>query len=270
MALPFVFHWDNTLDILRVLVTTVILGYSCVTDWKIRRAPNELWYLMGGIGVLFNLYAFWQNDFNIDFLIWLGAGVLFIWALVYFIFKVGGFGGADAKALIAIALMFPLYPAIDLASFGIDISFPLASGIMSPVFGLAVLGNAVALNLVVPLCMFFYNLFTTPAGELLSNPIGSFTGYKARIGELKGKHLRLMHDYDETDNKVQKHWVFKGTEIDDYSVGELTKWRDSGKIGEKVWVTPKLPFLIPITLGFLAAVFYGDILMQVVSTLMGR
>ncbi len=79
-----------------------------------------------------------------------------------------------------------------------------------------------------------------------------------------------MHDYDETDNKVRRHWVFKGTEIDDYSVGELTKWRDAGKIGEKVWVTPKLPFLIPITLGFLAAVFYGDILMQVISTLMGR
>jgi archaeal preflagellin peptidase FlaK len=266
MALPFVFHWDNTLDILRVLVATLILGYSCVTDWKIRRAPNELWYLMGGIGAVLDLYAFWQNGFNVNFLVWLGAGILFIWALVFFIFKVGGFGGADAKSLIAIAIMFPLYPAITLA--GID--FPLSSGIMSPVFALAVLGNAVALNLVVPLFMFLYNLVTTPAGELVSNPIGSFTGYKTRIGELKGKHLRLMHDYDETDNKVQKHWVFKGTEIDDYSLGELSKWRDAGKIGDKVWVTPKLPFLIPITLGFLAGVFYGDILMQVVAALMGR
>jgi preflagellin peptidase FlaK len=260
------FPWDNSLDPLRVLVATFILGYSCVTDWKVRRAPNELWYLMGGIGALFNLYAFWQNDFSLNFLIWLGAGVLFIWALVYFIFKVGGFGGADAKALIAIAIMFPLYPAITLAGF----DFPFAGGIMSPVFALAVLGNAVALNIVVPLCMFLYNLTTTPAGELLANPMGAFTGYKARIGELKGKHLRLMHHYDETDDKVSKRWVFKGSEIDEYSLGELAKWRDAGKIGDKVWVTPKLPFLIPITLGFLAAVFYGDILMQVISTLMGR
>jgi archaeal preflagellin peptidase FlaK len=267
MALPF-FPPDNTLNILRVLIATIILGYSCVTDWKIRRAPNELWYLMGGIGLLFAVYGFWQNSFDLDYLIWFVVGVLFIYALVYMIFRVGGFGGADAKALIAIAVMFPapMFPLFSLAGF----DFPLAGGIMSPVFALAVLGNAVALNIIVPLGMFAYNLVTTPVGELVANPLGSFTGYKARIGDLKGKHLRLMHDYDETDDKVQKHWVFKGTEIDDYSLGELSKWRDAGKIGDKVWVTPKLPFLIPITLGFLAAVFYGDILMQVISALMGR
>ncbi|HEY3273898.1 MAG TPA: A24 family peptidase C-terminal domain-containing protein [Methanocella sp.] len=267
MALPF-FPPDNALNILRVLAATIILGYSCVTDWKIRRAPNELWYVLGGIGLLFALYGYWENNFDTSYLIWFVIGVLFIYALVYMIFRVGGFGGADAKALIAIAILFPapMYPLISL--FGLD--FPLGGGIMSPVFALAVLGNAVALNIIVPLGMLVYNLVTTPAGELLGNPLGAFTGYKARIADLKGKHLRLMHDYDETDNKVQKQWVFKGTEIDDYSLGELSKWRDSGKIGDKVWVTPKLPFLIPITLGFLVAIFYGDILMQVVSTLMGR
>ncbi len=184
MALPF-FPPDNTLNILRVLIATVILGYSCVTDWKIRRAPNELWYVLGGLGLLFAVYGFWENNFVSDYLVWYAVGVLFIYALVYMIFRVGGFGGADAKALIAIAIMFPapMFPLISLAGF----DFPLAGGIMSPVFALAVLGNAVAMNLVVPLGMFFYNLATTPAGELLSNPVGSFTGYKARIGELKGK-----------------------------------------------------------------------------------
>ena len=266
MALSFTFQWDSTLDILRVLVATAILGYSCVTDWKVRRAPNALWYVMGGFGVIFGLYQLWLNDFNLSFLIWLGAGVLFIYMLVYLIFRVGGFGGADAKALIAIAIMFPLYPAIDLAGF----NFPISDDIMSPVFALAVLGNAVVLNIIVPLCMLLYNLTSTPPSELLSNPVGAFTGYRARIGDLKGKHLRLMHHYGEEDGNVQKRWVFKGSEIDDSSVKELAKWRDAGKIGDKVWVTPKLPFLIPITLGFLVGVFYGDILMQVGSALMGR
>jgi len=267
MALPF-FVQDNAINLLRVLVATLLLGYSCTTDWKIRRARNELWYIMGGLGLLFAAYEFWQNGFDINYLIWYAVGILFIYALVYMIFRVGGFGGADAKALIAIAFLFPapMYPAISLGGY----SFPFASGVMSPVFALAVLGNAVALNIVVPLGMFLYNLATTSPGELLSNPVGAFTGYRARIGELKGKHLRLMYHYDETGDKVSKRWVFKGSEIDDESLEELSKWRDAGKIGDRVWVTPKLPFLIPITLGFLAGIFYGDILMLVVSTLMGR
>jgi preflagellin peptidase FlaK len=266
MPLPYVFQWDNTLDILRVIVSIVILGYSCVTDWKIRRAPNKLWYFMGGIALLFNLYAFWLNDFDLGFLLWLGAGVAFIYALVYIIFKVGGFGGADAKSLIAIALMFPLYPIIELAGM----SFPIANNVMSPVFSLSVLGNAVVLTIIVPLGMLVYNLLTAPFGEVISNPIGAFTGYKAAISQLKGKHLRLMHHYEETDGRVEKQMTFKGPDLDNQTLDELSKWHSEGKIGEKVWVTPKLPFLIPITLGFLAAVFYGDILMMIVSTLLGR
>jgi preflagellin peptidase FlaK len=267
MALPL-FYWDPVVDLLKVLVTIVILGYSCITDWKIRRAPNQLWYILGGIGLVFGLYGFWRNDFDLNFIIWFAVGVLFIYALVYIIFRVGGFGGADAKALIAMAIMFPapMHPMLEL--LGND--FPAAGGIMSPVFGLTVLGNAVALNIVVPLGMLLYNLATTSPGELMSNPVGAFTGYRARISELKGKHLRLMHHYDETDDKVSRHWVFKGSEIDDYAVDELAKWEKAGKIGDKVWVTPKLPFLIPIALGFLVGVFYGDILMTVISTLMGR
>src|SRR5512147_1613445 len=105
MALPY-FYSDPLIDLLRVLVATLILGYSCITDWKVRRAPNELWYLLGGIGLVFALYGFWQNDFDLTYAIWFAAGVLFIYALVYMIFRVGGFGGADAKALIAIAIMF--------------------------------------------------------------------------------------------------------------------------------------------------------------------
>lgn len=266
MPLPFAFQWDNSLDILRVVVSIVILGYSCVTDWKIRRAPNKLWYIMGGIALLFNLYAFWLNDFDAIFLVWMVIGAVFIYMLVYIIFRVGGFGGADAKALIAIALMFPLYPMIELAGM----TFPVANNIMSPVFALSVLGNAVVLTIVVPLGMLAYNLLTAPFGEVISNPIGAFTGYKAAIGRLKGKHLRLMHYYEETDGRVEKRMTFKGPDIDDDTLKELSKWHDEGKIGEKVWVTPKLPFLIPITLGFLAAIFYGDILMMIVSTLLGR
>ena len=265
MAFP-TFQPDSLLDLLRVSVSIVILGYACLTDWRQRRAPNQLWYIMGAAGLVFDLYAFWRSGFDTYFAVWLAAGVAFIYLLVYLIFRLGGFGGADAKALIALAIMFPVHPMIALAGA----AFPAAGDIMSPVFALSVLGNAVVLTIVVPIGVLAYNLLTVPIGEVAANPLGAVTGYKASIGSLRGKHLRLMHRYEEADGKVERRMAFRGSELDDGALARLARWRDEGKIGDRVWVTPKLPFLIPITLGFLAGVFYGDILMQVIAILLGR
>jgi preflagellin peptidase FlaK len=74
-----------------------------------------------------------------------------------------------------------------------------------------------------------------------------------------------MHRYEEKDGNVKRIFRFNGSEVDDELYSSLMKWKREGKIGERVWITPKLPFLIPITLGFLTAVVYGDILMQIIA-----
>lgn len=262
---PFLLPWENPLNALRVLATLIIFGYSCLTDWKTRRAPNELWYVMGGIGLALAAYELWQYDFSVVYLARLVIGAVFIYALVYVIFRVGGFGGADAKALIATALMFPLYPVLNVQGTFL----PLAYNVMSPIFALTVLGNAVVLTIVVPLGVLAYNLLTVPPGEVLSNPLGAVTGYKAGIGRIKGRHLRLMHRYEVEDGKLVRRMAFRGSEPDDKLLGQMEKWMDEGLLEARVWVTPKLPFLIPITIGFVTAVIYGDILMQVVALFAG-
>jgi preflagellin peptidase FlaK len=37
---------------------------------------------------------------------------------------------------------------------------------------------------------------------------------------------------------------------------------EKGLIKDDVWVTPGLPFMIPITLGFFVAAFYGDLITE--------
>ncbi|MCD1293688.1 peptidase [Methanocella sp. CWC-04] len=260
------FPWEliNLLNIIRIIICTAILSYSCVTDWRSRRAPNQLWYVLGGAGIVLGFIEFWVRSFDYYFLIYLAIGVIFIYVLVYVIFRVGGFGGADAKSLIAIAILFPLYPEVLISGT----ILPLSTGVRSPIFSLAVLGNAVVLTLIVPITVFIRNLFTVSFPELKSNPLGAFTGYMMKIEDIKGKHVRLMHQYEENDGNVERRVKFSGSEADEKLFNKLMKWNKEGKIGDKVWITPKLPFLIPITLGFLTAAIWGDILMQLIGSIM--
>jgi len=262
----------NSLNILRVAACILILGYSCVTDLKVRRAPNRLWYFMCAIGLVLGAFELYGSGLDRYLLFSWALGFFFMFVMMYSLyyffqyFGMAGLGGADAKALIAIALLFPYYPHVELFSQ----LLPLTDVSRSVIFGIAVFGNALALNLVVPLALLAHNLLRVPAGELLSSPMSAFTGYKASIEGLKGKHIRLMSHYTEEGGRLKIKRTFGGSELDDAAYQNLLKWKKEGKIGEKVWVTPKIPFLIPITLGFLMAIVYGDILTQIISLLLFR
>jgi preflagellin peptidase FlaK len=258
---------QNWLNILRIAICIVILGYSCITDWKTRRAPNKLWYIMGGIGLILGAYELYMTNFDRFILFSWILGFAFVFVLVYVLYYffdylgMVGLGGADAKALIAIALLFPYYPTIYIG----NLNLPLVYSDRSIIFGFTVFGNALALNLIVPVAILIYNLFKVPLSELRANPFSAFTGYKTSLEGLKGKHVRLMHRYYEEDGKVKTKKTFGGTDSDEDAQRKLKKWKADGKIGDKVWVTPKIPFLIPIALGFLVAVVYCDILTQILS-----
>ena len=47
----------------------------------------------------------------------------------------------------------------------------------------------------------------------------------------------------------------------DKVMNELKKMSDKGLIKD-IWVTPGLPFMIPITLGFYVSIFYGDLITE--------
>ena len=266
----FAMLWEtvNAIDIVRILLCVAILGYSCITDWKIRRASNNLWYLMGALGLILGLLEFALLSYDTSFLInWaIGFGFMFILMYgIYYMFQyigMSGIGGADAKALIALALMFPYYPQVFVIPGHI---LPISDISHSFIFSFTIFGNALVLNFIVPVAILIMNLIRVPLGELLADPVASFTGYKMNVESLKNKHVRLMHNYSIENGQVVTKRIFGGGEVDDKTYKNLTKWKSEGKIPAKVWVTPKIPFLIPIMLGLIVAVVYGDILMQIIS-----
>src|SRR4030042_3177929 len=97
------------LNIIRLVVGVVILGYASYTDIKTRRASNILWVIMGIIGaVLLLIQYFYTDSFEggrIAYLVFIPIMIV----MVYIMFQLRLiFCGADAKALMALSILLPL------------------------------------------------------------------------------------------------------------------------------------------------------------------
>lgn len=246
------------LDILKILFCTPFLLYSCYSDIKTRRVTNRLWVVMLAGGVFFVLYDIMTKGTQYIMLLFLSAGLIFV--LVYILFQLGTFGGADAKSLIVISIILPSYPVF--SAFGFD--FPLNKPLLD-LFSFGILGNAVLLTVVVPLGLAVYN--TSRMGLHIDNPLYIFIGYKSMISDLADKHIKLIQSFEEENGLVKFRFRRGGVEIDETVISKLKVLSEKGIINDEVWVTPGLPFMIPITLGFFVAVVYGDMITELTKYL---
>lgn len=99
------------LYLLRILLCTPYLLVSCYTDLKTRTVPNVVWTSLISFGVLIYLAELALAKQFISTTMPLLFSFSFVFILAYVLFQLGAFGGADAKALIAISVLIPSYPS---------------------------------------------------------------------------------------------------------------------------------------------------------------
>ena len=249
------------IEILKVLACMPFLLYACYADIKTRRVANEVWVMMFGVGFIFIMYDI--MTYGMPYLIRNVLTFLFIFAFVYVLFQLGAFGGADAKVLMVISLIIPTFPEISIGST----SLPLNGVPFIDVFAFSVFGNSVILTVIVPIGLFLYNLIKNPS-ESLKRPLYMFIGYITPISELERGHFRMIDSYRRTKNGVEFSFARSGTELTSDVISELKKFREEGKVKDGVWITPGLPFMIPITAGFLTAVIFGDLIFYITMQFM--
>jgi len=159
-------------------------------------------------------------------------------------------GGADAKALLALAILFPLYPVFENLPF---ISYPAdAAEVLQLTFPFTflVLMNAAIIHAIAgPTMRFFRNLARRDFGfpEM-------FLGYRMDIADVQKNFVWPMEAVQ--DDEVVLVLFPKRT---DDAKGELDKLRGKGL--ERIWVTPKDPFIIPLTLGIIFSVIVGNLVL---------
>ncbi|MCQ1534530.1 peptidase A24 [Methanosarcina sp. KYL-1] len=251
------------IEILKILFAMPFLLYSCYSDLKARRVSNRVWKYMLASGSVFILYELFTG--GLPYLKALLFSGVVVFVSVYILFQLGAFGGGDAKGLIVLSLIFPLYPVFRLG----EEFYPLLGLPPIGLFTFTVFGNALLLTVLVPLGMFCYNLLHF-SPEMLKKPLYMFIGYRTEVSSLKYKeHLGLMEKFELTEEgTIKRSFARTGLDFNANLKPELEEYAKKGLIGKEVWVTPGLPFMLSITAGFVAAVVFGDLLFYMVMYFM--
>lgn len=289
---------SDSITALRLVAAIAVLSYASLLDWRTRKIGNFHWIGLSILGLALVPVQLWADDQPLEYLLvlvpvlailsdvywdagedsaiaklapalkysiaiaavallgyaWLDKTyfqhllampvmMLFI-VLMYMLDMIRG--GADAKALLALSILFPFYPSIgslpmiDAESATAEILFP---------FSFIVLVTAAIFVAFFPLGFMARNLssreFEFPQG---------FLGYKLNAPSIKGRHVWLMERIVEG-----KHMTYTRPKRDENLDKEVELLVAHGQ--KKIWVTPKIPFIIPILAALIFCTVVGNVLL---------
>jgi len=299
-------------DLLR-LVAVPALGWAAIRDVSTRRVPNDLWGPLAFLGALLLMWdgfvALGRPGAFTPFAVRAAFSLLFVIPLAYGFWYVGGFGGADARAFMVLAVLFPTYPYYGVAGS----AFPEVQTTLG-VFSLTILTNTVLIGLAYPLVLGLRNAL---AGEF---SVVMFVGRRVPVAALPDTHGSLLETSDGFTrdgldlDALRMYLRWRGLALADLrenpdlrdpdtlpddpndptggavvTDGSGDPWGaaaflediDSSAYGttpaalregldlvverDDVWVTPGVPFIVPLFVGLLLALTFGDLLFWVMD-----
>jgi len=247
------------IEIIKILFTIPFLLYSCYSDMKTRSVSNRVWKCMLVFGSVFVFYEILIG--RIPYLKALFLSGIIVFCSVYILFQLGAIGGGDAKGLIVLSILFPLYPIFHLSG----VTYPLLGLPIIGIFTFTVLENALLMTTLVPLVLFCYNL-SHFSPEMLKKPFYMFIGYMIDIYSIENKqHLSLLEKFEVGGRgDIKKKFVWTRLDFDVNHKPEIEEHIKKKFIGKEVWVTPGIPFMLSITAGFITAVIFGDLIYYII------
>jgi preflagellin peptidase FlaK len=257
-------------------MSLLFLFYASWSDYKTREVSNNVWILYAppAFALTFTELFLYEDTSTMLFY---GVSFGLTAAFAMILFYSGGFGGADAKALMCLALALPFYPEPLLKPL-----FGEISPISHVFFPFTIFSNSVLLAAATAVYILLRNIiWNKKTGrkifeegldkESLGKKILTLiTGYKVSFNNLKQKwHLYPLEDVEEKEGEFKRKLVVIPKDEERKAIVErLAKAADAGKIKDMIWATPGLPMLIFITAGLIIALFFGDIIWICISFLL--
>ena len=212
------------------IALTMLIAGSVIDIWK-REIHDYYWIGFGGIGFIL---VFFSTDLISNLLTM--AFALIIAPFVILVWRIGLFGGADAFALIALAVIAPMATISE-----------------NPVSPFTTLSNAAILFVIPFIVNISRNIIAQLKGENLfegfeetkfKKIIASLIGYRAK----KPKFAFAIEKLEKGKKKLDL--TIHHAEDQEFCTTPNT------------WITPGIPYLLLITGGFIIQLFFGDIILS--------
>jgi len=266
----------QVLDAARIIIASIFLIYASWRDYRSREVSNTVWILFAPLAFTLTFLEIYIYEF--PQLPFYGICFSLTTAFALMLFYSGGFGGADAKAIMCLALALPFHPENLFKPFFSEVSL-----ISQTFFPLTVFSNSVLLAAATAIYMFLQNVFWRhktgrdlfeeehKSESIWRKLLVLVSGYHIPIVRLKEKwHLYPLEDVEKNGNNLRRKLIIlPKDEGREKIIQRLEDAAEEGEIQSTVWATPGLPMLIFITGGLVAALFFGDIVWICISFLLG-
>ncbi len=247
----------------KVAASLVALGYASYCDVKTREVDDAVWILLGAAGLILTVIEVvtrWPVDLYI-YIVGVATGFLLGLAL-YYVFR---FGGADAKAFWALGLMFPVLPRI-----------PVMAGRALPIFILTIFNNSIACSLLAVVENLARNvvwrvrygwIFKGYEGGLLKRALLVLVARRVTIEEaLRNRFLVSVEAVDPDGRRRVSLFSTPLGDIREIDFEDASQRLPPGVEGS-LWVEAPQPFILYLLLGLLVSIFWGDIFLTLILSM---
>ncbi|MDI6917192.1 MAG: A24 family peptidase C-terminal domain-containing protein [Thermoplasmatales archaeon] len=249
LAYRFQVHYYLVVVFILLLFFSFFLEAEEKTDLRKGEINRKIWASLCVFEIIVFIYLVYR--FGLDYLLLKLITIPLFMLFVFILYNLRLlFGGADAKALITIALLTPFYPNWTpfLRYFIVKDVWP---------FPIIVLTNALILSLTIPIAFLIYNA----SRKDFHFPL-SFLGYKMDIDSVEKKFVWPLEKVK--NEKIVKVFLPKK---DENTKEEIQRLKAVG--AKRIWVTSKIPFMLPLSAGFITSFLAGDIMFRIVRMIWG-
>ncbi|MHC1624428.1 MAG: A24 family peptidase [Methermicoccaceae archaeon] len=243
-----------------VILSISILLYACYTDIKRYEVDDWVWVILGGAGATLSMVAIFLRELEpltyltsilITTIVVISLGVLSDRGVIEV------FGWGDVKGLIALSLALPVRPSPGIEGLPLIDTPQYADSF----FTLSLFVNAVIIS---SLLVFYLLIRSALAGTVEKR---SLRGYPLCISSITSFHnIELLERPIRQKRRISLEPAepHEPTEEEVAMLYELASEAPTNGKCPMIWVTPKLPFMIPITAGLILDLVVGDLFTAIV------